>query len=212
VVAEIESIMSKYGGSFIQFNDSLVNGNRKNFLDICSLIVQKKLKITWGGNCRVDNSLGNREFKLIKASGCDYLTIGAESASNRILSAMRKGFTIEDVESFANKARDWGILLDVNWVVGFPGESEDDFSKTCEFVRSRGNLVRRHTFSTLAINQFSYLEKNLDEFGIVLNGHHLGLWQLADGSNTSEIRNSRLEILENIACARDNYVVRQKEP
>ena len=137
--------------------------------------------------------------------------LGVESASNKILKLMKKSFTIEDAERFIQSCYREGIEVVVNWIVGFPGETDEDFMSTVNFIKKNRRLIKRNTFSMLTVNQFSYLDKHRDEFGIVLDGPHLGLWYSSDGKNTIELRNSRLKLLEEIASGihKDYTITRQ---
>lgn len=211
VIAEISQRLEIYKNNFFGFNDSLINGSHASLMRLCDLMMRKGLKITWGGNCRVDKRLDLNSLKKMKKAGCEYITLGIESASNKILRLMGKRFTIEGAERFINDCHQAGISITANWIAGFPGETDEDFKKTADFVISHREQIEKNTFATLTINQFSYLERHKEEFGIILDGPHLGLWKSADGQNTIELRNSRLRHLEEVeAQTRKNYeVVRQ---
>jgi len=63
---------------------------------------------------------------------CEWIHLPAQSGSDRILRAMRRGYTFEDymerIESIRRGARDYSITGDI--IIGFPGETEDDFNET----------------------------------------------------------------------------------
>jgi radical SAM superfamily enzyme YgiQ (UPF0313 family) len=199
VFSEIVDTKGKYGNRFFGFNDSLINGNLNSFLKLCDMLIESQIDIRWGGNCRVDKRLTPALLKKFKDAGCEYLAMGIESGSNRILKLMRKGFTVEEAERFVRACKDAGIAVTANWIVGFPSEIEDDFQKTLAFIERNKEFIRQNTSSMLTINQFSYLEQHRDEFGVVLNGPHLGLWRSRDGTNTIETRNSRFKQLAELS-------------
>lgn len=212
VIAEIKYLYESYKRDFIGFNDSLINGNYRKLLEMCNLLIERKMNIRWGGNCRIDKRLDEGLLEKMRNSGCAYLILGIESASNKILKLMRKGFVIEEVDGFIHNCHKIGIEIIANWIIGFPGETEDDFMETVNFIKAHSDEIKRNTFSTLTINQFSYIEKHKDEFGVVCDTPHLGLWHSRDGSNTIKVRNQRLEYLENIEAGKNKEynVVRQK--
>ncbi len=211
ILAEARHLKAKYRNSFISFNDSLVNGNLFNWSQFCDGMIDVKLDVQWGGNFRINNRIDEDFLRKMKLSGCEYLILGVETASNKILKAMRKGFTIEEAEEFMQKCARVGIGVVANWIVGFPGETDDDFMETVRFLEKNRGLMRVNTFSMLTINQFSYLSTHKEEFNIVLDGYHLGLWVSRDGTNTIELRNQRLRCLEEIENVqnRSYRVVRQ---
>jgi len=207
----ILQMKKRYGIRVISINDSLMNGNGQNLMDLCDLMIKNKMEIVWGGNCLVRKGLGKDFFKKIKNAGCRYVILGIESGSNKILKLMHKSFTIEDAREFIEACHHESIEVVANWIVGFPGETEEDFIATADFIRENRKFIKRNTFSMLTINQFSYLDQHRDEFGIVLDGPHLGLWYSNDRQNTIELRSARLKILEENEAEwhRDYSITRQ---
>jgi len=67
---------------------------------------------------------------------CEHLHLPLQSGSNRILSAMHRGYTTDRYLDRLERARteidDLAVTTDI--IVGFPGETEDDFSETLELV------------------------------------------------------------------------------
>ena len=66
-----------------------------------------------------------------------YLHLPIQSGSNRILKAMNRKHTTEsykDIISALRVARP-DILLSGDFIVGFPGETEEDFEQTIDLVR-----------------------------------------------------------------------------
>jgi tRNA-2-methylthio-N6-dimethylallyladenosine synthase len=68
---------------------------------------------------------------------CPYLHIPAQSGSDRMLKAMNRGYTTAEYIELMDKARE--IVPDIaiagDFIVGFPGETNDDFEQTVELVR-----------------------------------------------------------------------------
>lgn len=66
-----------------------------------------------------------------------YLHLPVQSGSNRILKAMNRGHTREDYLKIFEKVRAArpDIALASDFIVGFPGESDQDFEETMELVR-----------------------------------------------------------------------------
>jgi tRNA-2-methylthio-N6-dimethylallyladenosine synthase len=66
----------------------------------------------------------------------DHLHLPVQSGSNRILKAMHRTYTAEkyiDLVQRVRQARE-GIALTTDIIVGFPGETEDDYNRTRELV------------------------------------------------------------------------------
>jgi tRNA-2-methylthio-N6-dimethylallyladenosine synthase len=73
------------------------------------------------------------------ASVCEHVHLPLQSGSTRVLRAMRRTYSQERFVSLAQRLREAvpGLALTTDVIVGFPGESEDDFAETlavCEQV------------------------------------------------------------------------------
>jgi tRNA-2-methylthio-N6-dimethylallyladenosine synthase len=68
---------------------------------------------------------------------CNYLHIPAQSGSDKILQAMNRRYTAEQYLELLNRARDTvpEIAIAGDFIVGFPGETEEDFQATVELVK-----------------------------------------------------------------------------
>jgi threonylcarbamoyladenosine tRNA methylthiotransferase MtaB len=70
-----------------------------------------------------------------------------QHASNRMLASMRRPYTIENYQDLVNKirARMPAASIGSDVIVGFPGESEDDFAELCSYLES-SPLTHLHVF------------------------------------------------------------------
>ena len=64
---------------------------------------------------------------------CNWVHLPVQSGSDKVLKAMRRGHTIENykkrIDIIKNSPRNISLTTDI--IVGFPGESEEDFEATC---------------------------------------------------------------------------------
>jgi tRNA-2-methylthio-N6-dimethylallyladenosine synthase len=67
---------------------------------------------------------------------CEHLHFPLQSGSNRILAAMHRGYTAEKYLDRLTMAREVipGLAVSSDIIVGFPGETDDDFEATLELV------------------------------------------------------------------------------
>ena len=66
---------------------------------------------------------------------CRYLDLPLQHASDRLLRAMNRRGTIAQAEALLARAREMGFTLRTTFIVGFPGETEEDFSELMDFTR-----------------------------------------------------------------------------
>jgi len=71
---------------------------------------------------------------------CEHLHLPAQSGSNRILAAMRRGYDRQGYVNLVRRLRDAvpGLALTTDLIVGFPGETEADFADTLWLVEECG--------------------------------------------------------------------------
>jgi len=71
---------------------------------------------------------------------CEHVHLPVQSGSDRILKAMHRAYTREKYLGLIEKLRaaQPGISFTTDIIVGFPGETDDDFRQTCELVREVG--------------------------------------------------------------------------
>ena len=71
---------------------------------------------------------------------CEHLHLPLQSGSDRILASMHRGYTAERylqrLNEARNQIRDLAVTTDI--IVGFPGETEEDFVQTLELVAEVG--------------------------------------------------------------------------
>ena len=67
----------------------------------------------------------------------DYIVVPVQSASNRMLRMMKRPYTIEDVKKYLNiiKTQVPSLQISTHIMVGFPGETEEDFQESVEFIK-----------------------------------------------------------------------------
>ncbi len=66
-----------------------------------------------------------------------FIHLPIQSGSNRVLKLMNRGYTVEDYLSVVNKlkSRVDGVTIGTDIIVGFPGETKEDFQKTVKLAK-----------------------------------------------------------------------------
>jgi tRNA-2-methylthio-N6-dimethylallyladenosine synthase len=74
------------------------------------------------------------------ASLCEHMHLPVQSGSNRILRRMNRGYSADDYLRAVDLLRRYrpDLALSTDMIVGFPGETDEDFERTLELVRRVG--------------------------------------------------------------------------
>ncbi|MFA5198813.1 MAG: radical SAM protein [Candidatus Omnitrophota bacterium] len=136
VLDEIEYLVSKFGLQEIGFDcDDAFFIDREYVRRICEGILERGIRISWNAPSRFDYFLDADEdfLRLLVKSGCRALTFGGDSGSERILSLIQKDLTVDTIRQSVKKIRKCAgpdIAIDINFILGFPTETEEDLKLT----------------------------------------------------------------------------------
>ena len=82
-----------------------------------------------------ETDIGLLEEMAAHDNVCKYLDLPLQHASDRLLRAMNRRGTAFEAEKLLMTARAMGFTLRTTFIVGFPGETEEDFNCLLDFVR-----------------------------------------------------------------------------
>ena len=184
------------------FNDQAINVNVGELNALCELLIDAPFKIEWIALAIPWKLLRYDLLLKMRRAGCITLNYGIESGSDRVLRLMNKRLKVEEVEEVLANTRKAGINTQVNFIVGFPGETEEDFAQTKEFIaRNRGNICGITNLNACNVTLNSDLFVHSETYGIKFGPHYPHQsdthWLTKDGDNTYELRTCRAgELLE----------------
>jgi hypothetical protein len=133
--AALESLRDRWGADAVQFFDH-------NFFDreessIPTLEVLARLRMPWWCYARADTlaRFSASTWEAIRRSRLRMAYIGAETASDDVLSRMRKGSRVDHTLEVAARCREYGVIPEFSFVLGGPDDPEGEIEKTFAFVR-----------------------------------------------------------------------------
>jgi radical SAM superfamily enzyme YgiQ (UPF0313 family) len=133
-------LQNTFGINDVFFADDMFVFDRKNVLEFCKLLKQtKKLNITWSVFARV-GSVDKELLSEMKKVGCWQIGYGLESGSEKVLNAINKKQTVEQMEKAIGWANEVGIVVRGLFMVGSFGETKDTLKETQEFIKR--NLIK----------------------------------------------------------------------
>ncbi len=147
ILEEIELLYDKYNVRNLLFSDSTLNVDNQWVQEICEGLLKLNKPLVWGCNIRADR-IDKKTLELMKKSGCAKLFIGVESADNRILKSMRKGENIEKIEDGIRLIIEAGLIPDMGFILGMPGETEESMKRTIGFAKRHKKSVCAFTLAS----------------------------------------------------------------
>ena len=117
----------------IYFNDQTFGVNRARAKELCKRMVEEKIDFGWVCWSRVD-VINEELLKLMKGAGCHTILFGVETASEKSLKSMGKGYTLREVEETFRLCKKYGVRTLATYILGLPGENKKDIIKTIEFA------------------------------------------------------------------------------
>lgn len=170
VVDEIEWFVER-GGRIFHFNDSDLSGDPEAVRAICEEILLRGIHdITMMGQLRVQKGYTLEYFKVLKAAGFGTLRFGIDAWSKNTLKLQKKGYTLAMIEEVLGHAKNAGIRVGINLVIGVPGETEADIDETIEnIIRNREKFDLIENLNTLLLTTASVYWTDPTKFNIVLH-------------------------------------------
>jgi anaerobic magnesium-protoporphyrin IX monomethyl ester cyclase len=134
VVAEMKWIKQTFGPDHIWFADDIL-GLKPGWIEkFATLLHEADAVIPFKCLQRADLVNDKTAAALAKA-GCKTVWVGAESGSQKILNAMEKGDSVEDIYNAARLLHQYEIKVGFFLQFGYPGETWQDVQKTLKMVR-----------------------------------------------------------------------------
>ena len=147
IISEIKELKKRYKIEFIGFSDDLFIVNRNWVEKFCETILAEHINIGWGASARV-NLVDLDLLKKMKKAGCEVLSYGFESGSQKILDIMKKGTKVEQAEKAIFLTRKAGITVQGSFMMGMIGENEETVKETIDFIKRTRLKLHRFFFTT----------------------------------------------------------------
>jgi len=160
LVDEFTRLYRRYGSQLYMMTDSTLN---PVITALANQFIASDVAIYWDGFLRADKHVCDIENTMLWRKGGFYRAkLGLESGSQRLLDLMDKRITIQQSENALASLAYAGIKTTTFWLFGYPGETEDDFQKTLDFVaRCKDNIYEA---DCNAFNYFLTGQANSDEW------------------------------------------------
>jgi len=213
VVEEIAHHVEHTGIRNFTFNDLAINWNLPALERFCDLILESGLSIFWNGSATIRKNMSRSLLRKMERAGCSArgeapilgipggsIIFGLESGSDRVLKLMNKGYRAEDASRLLRDSYESGITTVINFIVGFPGEKDEDFKESIRFLENNRDYIHRvGTLSLCYVPEFTELREKGHRYGITFPKVDPQYLWYVEGENSVEIRQQRARSLEDVA-------------
>jgi len=170
--------------------------------EICQRLIDQDLDMKWWSILypkHVDKEL----VAYMARAGCEQVSLGFESGSERILKDMNKRFTLDEVRQISEALSERGIRRMGFLLLGGPGETSESVEQSLVFADS---LKLDNLKITVGVRVYPYTplaEKAIEE-GMIASHHELLFprFYLAEG-----LEDWLPETLKNLAATRPHWVI-----
>lgn len=181
--------------SWLWFHDSLINGHMGELRAFARGLVEENLVVPWASQAVIRPEMTKETLRLLRESGCMSLNYGLESASFATMLKMGKVLAKgSDLDRIVRDTREAGIDCNLNFMFGYPGETEEDYQLTLDFVRRNKDWISLVQPSPGFCDFYPGTSghKDPERLGIRLR-EGSAHWESLDGTNTYPSRMERFE-------------------
>lgn len=164
----IEAIVRETGQTGFHFVDEAAPP--KALKSLALELIKRDLNISWWGNIRFEKTFTPELCQLLAQSGCIAVSGGLEVASDRLLSLMKKGVSVDQVARVTRAFSDAGVLVHAYLMYGFPTQTVRDTVDALEYVRQlfANGCIQSGFFHRFTCTVHSPVGLNPEEYGVTL--------------------------------------------
>ena len=134
VMKEIEYLMTTFSPDHFWMSDDIFGLKPGWVQEFSRLVNDGKLKFKYKIQSRVDLLLEDGTLNALFQSGAETIWVGAESGSQKILDAMDKGTTVQQIYDATKRMKQKGIKVGFFLQFGYLGETRTDIDSTLKMV------------------------------------------------------------------------------
>ncbi|XWX05361.1 radical SAM protein [Aggregatilineales bacterium SYSU G02658] len=135
IVEQMQYLKTHYAPDHIWFMDDIMGIRDQWIEEFADLLDAQQAHIPFKCLNRADLLLRGQTIPALARAGAEIVWIGAESGSQKILDAMDKGITVEQIYEAARKLHEHGVKVAFFLQFGYPSETREDIELTLKMVR-----------------------------------------------------------------------------
>ena len=158
VVSEIKTIQA----DIIGFADDIFTADMDWVERLCDLVISEGIKKKYAINARLEVAKRPDVLKKMYEAGFMVFLLGIESAHDKTLASMNKGFTTAKVREYFEVLRQFNFIYHCYFIIGNIGESREEMLDIVKFSHELG--VDTLGLSVLRATKYSPLKEMLRNY------------------------------------------------
>jgi len=134
IVDEVKNALKYFSARNIFFYDDNFTANTRRVHELCDLIQEEKITISWNAQVRSDIAREPELLFKMKKAGCSRFFIGFESINDETLKAMNKSQTRGDIEKAIAVIHEKGINIHGMFIFGEDHDTIESLRATADFA------------------------------------------------------------------------------
>lgn len=137
IADEVAALHARYRFDDVAFQDETFFTSTQRIDALAEQFLKRDLPITWTATLRADQAcrLGDGLFAKAVRSGLRRVMVGVESGSQEMLDRLQKDMKLDQVRKTADLCTRHSVGAIFNFIVGFPGESEQSMQATLALAK-----------------------------------------------------------------------------
>jgi anaerobic magnesium-protoporphyrin IX monomethyl ester cyclase len=168
IVRRVRTLQDRYGKDFFEFTCLDISPPEMDRL--CRTILAEKLKIGWCARVRLDNSFKPEMLDLMAEAGATSYHLSPETFCARTTRLHNKNYDmniIRGIFDYWEQNRRRLPPMQARLMIGFPGETFEDFKESYDYIMNRHFYVAAISFFSVLKNSDVYVHP--ERYGITIS-------------------------------------------
>ena len=151
---DLSQLYHNHGVNHFFFLNNLFNVLKGYTEQVLDELIGTGIEWYWT-DCCYPRRMTRETLVKMRRAGCDYLTWGLDTPSERLGKLYNKGLPREEVREILKTAAEVGIHNHVNLIAGMPHETEEDLDEIIQFLKANRKWIQ-----CVGVKTFQYFSKS----------------------------------------------------
>lgn len=167
VASDILRLVRRYGATELMMGDPGMAP--RQMWEVSRELLRRKVRVRWWTMARLDPAFDRRIFEAARRAGLMKINFGFESANDRVCGLLGKGNRMEVSRRVIHDCAQAGIAVDLQTMLGMPGETHGDALDTVKFLLENQDDIAAVTFNTYYLTPGNRVFLEPERYGVAFD-------------------------------------------